>query len=261
MTRRAVALSLVAALAGLPARASEPASVLLGALDVESTPGLAADGPILATLELNPTGVDKLASLRAWYPDARAEGAKVTVELARRAPAASGRPAPAQRAASFLVDQDEPAVASFKEAVLALGPRPSADALAELVDGWVERKDLTRGFDTASRVASRRQGDCTEHAVLLAAAARLAGRPARIVLGLALVSVKGELRAFGHAWTELHDGREWRTADGTRLPGVVRYLPLSTVVDEGPGYLMSAWSGLSPIDVRRIVLAPGGAAP
>ncbi len=254
------ALALAATLAApAAARASDPAAILLGVLDVESAPGVVPDGPLRATLELNAAGAAKPPTLRAWFRGARVEGGRVTVELPGRAPSASGKPTPAQRGPTFLVDYDQPDAAAFREAVAALGPRPTDDALAELVDRWIDRKDLSRGLDTASRVAAHRQGDCSEHAVLLAAAARLAGRPARVVLGVALVSVDGTLRGFGHAWTEIHDGRAWRLADATRLPGVVRYLPLEPLVDEGPAYHLSAWAGLSPIDVRRIALAPAGA--
>jgi transglutaminase-like putative cysteine protease len=258
---RAAAVALAAALAAASAaRAEDPATVLLGVLEVEGPPGLALDAPLRATLELNPGAAGKTATLRPWFPGARVAAGKVTVELPGRAPAAAGRPTAAQRRPSFLVDYDEPDAASFRDAVAALGPAPADDALAALVDGWIEHKDLSRRFDSAARVAARRQGDCTEHAVLLAAAARVAGRAARVVLGVALVSWDGQLRGFGHAWTEIHDGRAWHTVDGTRLPGTVRYLPLSAVSDESPSYLMTAWSGLSPLDVRRIALAPAAPA-
>ena len=125
------------------------------------------------------------------------------------------------------------------------------------MDGWIARKNLTRGIDSAARVAARREGDCSEHAVLLAAAARLAGRASRVVVGVALVEVGGQLRGFGHAWTEIHDGRAWHTVDATMLPAGVRYLPLAALADEGPGYVGSAWAVLTPLDVRRIALAPG----
>jgi transglutaminase-like putative cysteine protease len=260
VTRLAL-LAAAACLAGPGgARGADATAILLGVLDVESAPGLAPDGPLRATLELNPAGAEKATTLRAWFPGARAAGGTVTVELAGRAPPASGRPAAPQRGPTFLVDYDRPEGAAFREAVTALGPDPADDALAGLVDGWITKKSLGRGFDSAARIAARREGDCTEHAVLLAAAARIAGRPARVVVGVVLAALDGELRGFGHAWTELHDGRAWRTVDATRLPGAVRYLPLSALADEGPGYLMSAWSGLSPIDVRRIALAPAAPA-
>lgn len=254
MSRLALLLAASVAAPGA-ARGDGGAAILLGVLEVERAPGLDLDAPLRATLELNPSGAEKVESLRAWFPAARVAPGSVTVELAGRAPVARGRPGAPQRGPTFLVDYDRSEAAAFREAVAALGPRPGDAALAELVDGWITRKSLGRAFDSAAEVASRREGDCTEHAVLLAAAARIAGHPARVVIGVALVPIEGELRAFGHAWTELHDARGWRTLDATRLPPAIRYLPLAALVDEGPGYLMSAWSALSPIDVRRIALS------
>jgi transglutaminase-like putative cysteine protease len=254
----ALALALAA---GAAARGEEPPSILLAVLEVESAAGLALDAPLRATVELNAPGVPKAASLRDWFPRARVVDGKVTLDLPGRAPAAPSRPTSAQRGPSFLVDYDRPEAAAFREALRQqLGPSPGDDALARFVDAWIEHKSMSRGIDAAARVAARREGDCTEHAVLLAAAARLAGRAARVALGIALVPVDGRLRGFGHAWTEIHDGRGWRTVDATALPAGVRYLPLGTFADEGPGYLGAAWAVLSPLDVRRVVLEPAPAA-
>lgn len=204
MTRLAP-LAACAALAAAPAAAGaeEPTAIFLARLEVESTPGLAPDARLLATLELNLSGAAKAASLREWFPGVRPSEGRVVVVLDGRAP---------------------------------------------------------MGIDVASRVAAHREGDCSEHAVLLAAAARLAGRAARVVFGVALVPVEGRLRGFGHAWAEIHDGRAWRTVDATPLPPGVRYLPLAALSDEGPGYLGAVWAALSPIDVRRIRLEPAPAA-
>lgn len=257
MSRAVAAVACALACAAAPVRADDPTAILLAVLPVEAPAGLAGDAPLRVRLELNAAGAPKATTLRAWFPAAAVEGGAVTVDLAGRAPpAVAAPPTPAQRGPSFFVDYDEPPAAPFRAAVAALGPSPSDDALGALVDGWITRKSMTRALDPASRVARRREGDCSEHAVLLAAAARLAGRPSRIVIGIALVPLAGQLRGFGHAWAELHDGTGWRVADATPLPKGVRYLPLSTFVDEGPAYLAAAWSGLSPIDVRRVVVSP-----
>ena len=253
--RHLAALAAAAVAAGSAARADDPAAILLGVLPVEAAPGLAADAPLRVTLELNNPGLQKLASLREWFPAARADGDRVTVELPGRAPPATSPPAAAQRGPTFLVDYDRPGAAAFREAVALLGAAPADAALTALVDRWIERKTMTRGIDSAARVAAHREGDCTEHAVLLAAAARLAGRPARVVIGVALVELDGALRGFGHAWTEIHDGAAWRVADAAGLPAGVRYLPLGAMTDEGPGYVGAAWSALSPVDVRKVSVA------
>jgi hypothetical protein len=240
-----------------PDRSADAAAILLAFLPVEAPPGLVADAPLRVRIELTGPGAAKLGTLRAWFPAAALRDGAVTVDLVGRAPAAAATPpSAAQRGPSFFVDYDEPGAASFREAVAALGASPSDDALARLVDRWIVKKNMTRGLDAASLVARRREGDCSEHAVLLAAAGRLAGRPTRIVLGVALVPLEERLLAFGHAWAEVHDGTAWRLVEATPLPRGVRYLPLSALTDEGPGYTGAAWAGLSPLDVRRIVLAP-----
>ena len=74
--------------------------------------------------------------------------------------------------------------------------------------------------------------------MLTAALARLRGQPARVVVGLALISQDTDHQAFGHAWTEMLEGDKWVVADAA-LRGhtyIVRYLPLSLIEDEGIGY-------------------------
>jgi hypothetical protein len=70
-----------------------------------------------------------------------------------------------------------------------------------------------------------REGDCNEHAVLLAAMARAAGIPARIETGL--VYMRG--RFFYHAWNSLYLG-EWITADAVfnQLPADVTHIRFAT---------------------------------
>jgi len=142
-------------------------------------------------------------------------------------------------AASFVVDHAEPAVAALHaELVHRHGATPSRAALVEFARGAVEHDELGRSWDVASRVASTRTGDCTEHAVLLAALARSVGRPARVVVGAALVTEGGRFTALGHAWTELFEAERWHVADAALAPDArpLAYLPFGVLDDEGPGY-------------------------
>jgi len=68
--------------------------------------------------------------------------------------------------------------------------------------GWVyehiRKKDFSVGFASAKEAAITRKGDCTEHAILLAALLRARGIPARLAVGLVYYQGK-----FGyHMWTE-----------------------------------------------------------
>ena len=84
------------------------------------------------------------------------------------------------------------------------------DKLRRFVTDYVETKSLNIGFATASEVARTKEGDCSEHGVLLAALGRLNGLPSRVVVGLAYVPIFGNQDdIFGyHMWTQFYiDGR------------------------------------------------------
>lgn len=86
-----------------------------------------------------------------------------------------------------------------------------ADALRRFVTDYVSGKNLTVGFGTASDVARSREGDCTEHAVLLAALGRLHEIPARLAVGLAYLPRFGEaenIMGF-HMWTQFLIDGDW----------------------------------------------------
>ncbi len=89
-------------------------------------------------------------------------------------------------------------------------PFALADRLRRFVTDYVKHKNLNIGFATASEVARTREGDCSEHGVLLAALGRLNGLPARVAVGVAYVPVFGQASdIFGyHLWTQFYiDGR------------------------------------------------------
>ena len=158
-------------------------------------------------------------------------------------------------ASSFVVDFAEPAVAAlYADFAAREGDSPSVEALRRLTDGAIPNKSMARGWDLASQVAASGTGDCTEHAVLLAALARASGRPARVVVGFLLVLLDGQPHAFGHAWTEIHDGVIWRSVDATPLGEVetLGYLPVMLLENEGPGYAMTLAAGMQRTWVRRV---------
>lgn len=94
-------------------------------------------------------------------------------------------------------------------------PFKLADKLRKFVTDYVTTKSLNIGFATASEVARTREGDCSEHGVLLAALGRINGIPSRVAVGLAYVPIFGRQDdIFGyHMWTQFHlDGR-WIDVD------------------------------------------------
>ena len=107
-------------------------------------------------------------------------------------------------------------------------PAGRAEAMRRFVNQHVSEKALDLGFASASEVARDGRGDCTEHAVLLAAMLRADGIPSRVVSGLIYATrFAGESGVFAfHMWTqalvETDSGARWVNLDAT-LPGGVSF--------------------------------------
>lgn len=91
-------------------------------------------------------------------------------------------------------------------------PVELAVRLERFVHGQIAKKDLSQSLASAAEVAESLQGDCTEHAMLLAALARARGIPARVAVGL--VYLPSQEMAY-HMWTELYLDGHWRPLDAT----------------------------------------------
>ncbi|MDP6447275.1 MAG: transglutaminase domain-containing protein [Pirellulaceae bacterium] len=84
-------------------------------------------------------------------------------------------------------------------------------ALENHVHDSVVTKGFSQAFSPASDVVRSREGDCTEHAVLLAALCRARGVPARAVVGLVYVPAE---RGFAfHMWNEVWVNHRWVPLD------------------------------------------------
>jgi hypothetical protein len=90
-------------------------------------------------------------------------------------------------------------------------PWEKASALTHWVYRRIEKKDLGVGFASAKDVFENPRGDCTEHAVLLAAMLRAVDIPSRVAAGLVYSPGFG---AFGyHMWTEAFLENKWHALD------------------------------------------------
>lgn len=108
--------------------------------------------------------------------------------------------------------------ARLKElAAKAAGAETDPWKTAVTLETWVARNLKSKNFSTmfasAAEVGRTLSGDCTEHAVLLAALCRIRKVPSRIAVGLVYVD---RYQAFvGHAWTEVFVRGEWVPLDAT----------------------------------------------
>lgn len=89
--------------------------------------------------------------------------------------------------------------------------------MSSFVHDYIDNQGLSVGYASALEAAHTRAGDCTEHAVLLAAMARAQGIPARVVTGLAFADrYAGHFNVFvPHAWVQAWLGDHWQSFDPT----------------------------------------------
>lgn len=135
---------------------------------------------------------------------------------------AGGDPVPPPVAADLArtdwLDHDDPDVRALLPGDLPAPAKAAMARLTGLVARHIQDKSLAVGYASASDAARLREGDCTEHAVLLAALARAAGIPARVVTGLAYATEYGGPAFVPHAWVAAWTGKAWQAFDAA-LPG------------------------------------------
>src|SRR5690606_25490526 len=124
-------------------------------------------------------------------------------------------PAEADLAPNSQIQSDDPLIVQLAREAAADAEDPVALALnlERFVQQRVRVKDFSQAFATASDVARDLTGDCTEHAVLLAALARANNIPSRVAFGMIYVPEHGGF-AF-HMWNELYVDDAWRPFDAT----------------------------------------------
>ena len=157
--------------------------------------------------------------------------------------AVADRPTKADRSPSRWIQSDDPQVVALATNVAgdAKDPVRIARALEQHVYNLIDKKDFSTALGSAAEVARTRRGDCTEHAVLLAALARVREIPARVVVGLVYVPSLG---GFGyHMWAELWVQDRWLALDATRAVGGI-----------GGGHLKIAHASLSDADGLMVFL-------
>ncbi len=135
-------------------------------------------------------------------------------------------------AATSMLDCKDPAIIELTDRALRnageLNAAESAERLRRAVYRHIRKKNLGTGFASATSVAKSREGDCSEHAVLLTAMLRARGIPARVATGVLYVDeFEGAKGIFGyHMWSqallEIDGAKRWVDLDAT-LPANYPY--------------------------------------
>jgi transglutaminase-like putative cysteine protease len=144
-------------------------------------------------------------------------GDSAVVDVGPSAPSDADDPLPPKsfyEANTFVNSGDEEIVRTAKTIV---GETVEPEEKCRLLERWVKSNmkivNFSTAFAGASEVMKSRSGDCTEHAVLLAALMRAAGVPSRTAIGL--IYSENQNRFGYHMWTEAYFGAQWRPYDAT----------------------------------------------
>jgi len=127
----------------------------------------------------------------------------------------SAEPTDDDRKPNSQVESDDPVVVKLAQEARGneTDPTKTAILLEKGVHDLIQEKNFSQAFATAAETAKSREGDCTEHTVLLTAMLRANGIPARAAIGLVYVQ---ELKGFGyHMWTEAYLNGHWVPLDAT----------------------------------------------
>lgn len=156
------------------------------------------------------------------------------------------------REPSFINDFDAELFKPLREEIIKkYGETPSPDELTRYVNNYITAKNFNRGFDIASVVARKKEGDCTEHAVLLVSLMRMFNIPARLAIGIKIYRKDDLILAVGHAWVEYILGGKWKGADPSLLTAVDHsYIPLGNLEREGLDYTIGMITLFNRLPVR-----------
>lgn len=127
----------------------------------------------------------------------------------------SGEPTEADRQPNNLIQSDDGAIVSLAERMAEgkTDPWELAKTFEAGVRSYVHTKNFSQAISSASDVVRSQEGDCTEHAVLLAALCRAKGIPARVAIGLVYYA---PVQGFAyHMWNEVWIDNGWIPIDST----------------------------------------------
>lgn len=155
---------------------------------------------------------------RTSEQDVERDGQSMIIEVYRHARAGIGEPPePADYAANDWLQSEAPEIiAMARGATYGIeGDAARMQALESFVRGFITDKSLGVGYASALQIVRKPEGDCTEHAVLLAALGRALGIATRVVDGLAYADYFASRRNVfvPHAWMQAWVDGRWQSYD------------------------------------------------
>jgi hypothetical protein len=161
-------------------------------------------------------------------------------------------PQPADSKPNDWLQSDAPEVRKLAQqgAGDAKDPLAQMQNLETFVRGFIRDKNLSVGYASALEVAKNPEGDCTEHAVLLAALGRSLGIPTRVVDGLAYTNhYAGVDHVFvPHAWAQAWVNGKWQSFDAALLGFDAGHIALSV----GDGDPWRFFAGLETLGRMKV---------
>ena len=187
---------------------------------------------------------------------AEADGARWIVTVSRDARAGSNvPPQPEDYHPNDWLQSTAPEIVQLARRAVgdARAPRERMQRIETFVRGYIRDKSLDVGYASALEVARHPVGDCTEHALLVAALGRALGIATRVVDGLAYApDFAGKDQVFvPHAWAQAYVDGRWRSFDAA-LPGFdAGHIALS-IGDGDPWRFYAGLDMLGRIDLETV---------
>jgi hypothetical protein len=175
------------------------------------------------------------------------------------------KPVAADSKPNAWLQSDAPEVRKLAEQGIGDAQEPLArmQNLETFVRGFIRNKNLSVGYASALEVAKNPEGDCTEHAVLLAALGRSVGIPTRVVDGLAYTNhYAGVDHVFvPHAWAQAWINGKWQSFDAALMGFDAGHIALS-VGDGDPWRFFAGLDSLGRMKIDSIApMQPDAAKP
>jgi hypothetical protein len=194
------------------------------------------------------------------------DGPRTVVTVCARCgdePAPSAAELERYRAPNLWVQSDAAEIRTFAARATGRSVHARSAKLAALVRRHVDGRLVSLGYADALQTLRSRDGDCTEFAVLLAAALRARGIPARVAFGLVYSSrFSGRRDVFSpHAWVQAWDGARWRSYDAA-LEGFDATHVVVALGSGDPDEVATALLQLAHVEIERLgrVASPAAAA-